>query len=49
VAALVARHRFLEDLLGLRVAAVGDVDLGFRDRIDLIGVDRARAGLVEVG
>jgi hypothetical protein len=48
VAALVARHRFLEDLLGLRIAAIGDVDLGLGDRVDLVGVDRARTGLVEV-
>src|SRR5262249_9199691 len=47
--ALVARHGLLEDLLGLRVAPVPDVHLGFRDRIDLVRVDGARSGLVEVG
>ena len=36
-------QRMLQDLLGLRVAAVGEVDLGFGDRIDLVGVDVAEA------
>ena len=31
----VAAHRLLEDLLGLQVAAVGEVDVGLGDRIDV--------------
>ncbi len=31
----VAAHRLLEDLLGLQVAAVGEVDVGFGNRVDV--------------
>ena len=31
----VAAHRLLEDLLGLQVAAVGEIDVGLGDRIDV--------------
>src|SRR6266851_9809852 len=31
----------LENLLGLGIAAVGHVDVGFRDRIDLLGIELA--------
>ena len=31
----VAAHRLLEDLLGLQVAAVGEVDVGLGDRVDV--------------
>ena len=41
-------QRVLEDFLGLRVAAVGEVDLGFGDRIDFVGVDVAEALAAEV-
>jgi hypothetical protein len=47
-AARVLGQGFLEDLLGLRIAAVGDVDVGFGDRIDLLGF-HARRGLAHRG
>ena len=41
-------QRVLQDFLGLRVAAVGEVDLGFGDRIDFVGVDVAETLAAEV-
>ena len=41
-------ERVLEDFLGLGIAAVGQVDLGFRDGIDLVGIDVAEALAAEV-
>ena len=41
-------QRVLQDLLGLRIAAVGEIDLGFGDRIDFVGVDVAETLAAEV-
>src|SRR5207237_10914883 len=41
-------QRFLQDLLGLRVAAVGEINLGFGNRVDLVGVDVAQALAAEI-
>ena len=41
-------QRVLENFLRLRVAAVGEIDLGFGDRIDLVGVDVAQALAAEI-
>ena len=41
-------ERVLEDFLGLGVAPVGKVDLGFGDRVDFVGVDVAEALAAEV-
>ena len=39
----VAAHGFLQDLLGLQVAAVGEIDVGFGDRIDIAdGIELAQ-------
>ena len=42
-------ERVLQDFLGLRVAAIGEIDLGFGDRIDLVRVDAAETFAAEVG
>src|ERR1035438_5912896 len=31
----IAAHRLLEDFLGLKVAAVGEIDVGLRHRVDI--------------
>ena len=41
-------ERVLQDFLGLRVAAVGEIDLGFGDRIDFVRVDVAETFAAEV-
>ncbi len=41
-------QRILENFLRLRVAAVGEIDLGFGDRIDFVGVDVAQAFAAEI-
>ena len=39
---------FLENFLCLRVATVGEIDLGFRDRVDLVGIDVPQALAAEI-
>jgi hypothetical protein len=41
-------QRVLQDFFRLRVAAVGEIDLGLGDRIDFIGVDVAETLAAEV-
>src|SRR2546428_14004251 len=41
-------ERVSQDLLGLAVAAVGHIAVGFRDRVDLLGVGLANATLTEI-
>ena len=43
----VLRQRFLQDLLGLRVAAVRHVDVGFGDRVDFLGLHPGAGWLTE--
>ena len=45
---LILLQRLEQDFLGLRVAAVGHVNIGLGDRIDLVGIDRSRTGLAEI-
>ena len=44
----VLRHRLLKDLLGLHITAIGNVDVGFSHRIDLIHV-RFRHRVIKLG
>src|SRR5437660_7567173 len=41
-------ERVSQDLLGLGIAAVGHIDVGFRDRVDLLGVGLGNATLTEI-
>ncbi len=41
-------ERLDQNLLGLRVTAIGHVNIGFSHRINIIGIDRAGAGLAEL-
>src|SRR5215831_14722173 len=41
-------ERVFENLLGLRIASVGEIDLGFGNRIDFVGVDAAQTFAAEV-
>jgi hypothetical protein len=41
-------QRVLEYFLRLRVAAVRKIDLGFRDRIDFVGIDIAETLAAEI-
>ena len=48
MAPFVTRHRFFENLFGLRISPVSDVDLSFSDRVHFIGINCAGPSLIEI-
>ena len=49
MAALVATERFFQNFFSLCITTIGDVNIGFGERIYFIGVDTARTSFVKIG